>query len=74
METSIKDASEYLGITAQSLRLWLQSGHCPFGDAWKGKGSNYMYYISSMRMKAWKEGQDISNEITEGDHASVLGS
>ena len=41
----IKDAAEQLNMPQQGLRLWLQSGHCPFGDAFKGSGRNYIYLV-----------------------------
>lgn len=57
---TIEEASELLNISKQSLRLWLQSGHCPFGDAFKGRGNNYQYIISEKRLYAWINATDIN--------------
>ena len=40
----IHEAAVKLKLTDQSLRMWLKSGHCPFGDAWKGTGRYYQYH------------------------------
>lgn len=55
-----EEASKRLNISKQSLRLWLRSGHCPFGDAFKGRGESYQYIISEKRLDAWINGIDIN--------------
>ena len=40
------NAASMLNLSTQSVRLWLQSGHCPFGDAFKGSGRSFIYYIN----------------------------
>ena len=58
----IHEAAVKLKLTDQSLRLWLQSGHCPFGDAWKGKGKYFQYYIADERLAAYQEAKDLVAE------------
>ena len=57
----IHEAAEILNIPDQSLRLWLRSGRCPFGDAFKGRGKGYIYIIHDERLKAWITAADIKN-------------
>lgn len=58
---SIHEAAEILNIPDQSLRLWLQSGRCPFGDAFPGRGKGYIYYINTERLNAWITASDIKS-------------
>ncbi len=58
----IEEAAEMPNISAQSLRLWLQSGHCPFGDAWKGTGRYYQYHVEEERLRLWQEGKDLQTK------------
>lgn len=51
--STLENASKLLGISKQSIRLWLRSGHCPFGDAWKGSGKSYIYYINQKRLEEY---------------------
>ena len=54
----IKDVADELGLPVQAVRVRLQLGKLPFGDAIKNKGSkNYHYYINAERYKLWKEGK-----------------
>lgn len=61
---TVEQASKLLNISKQSLRLWLQSGRCPFGDAFKGRGNNYQYIISEKRLNAWINATDINKGAT----------
>ena len=54
---NIKQASSLLNIPEQSLRLWLRSGHCPFGDAFQGTGKAFRYYICEERLNAYITGK-----------------
>lgn len=58
---TIKNAAKMLGMSEQTLRLWLQNGTCPFGTAIPGRGQNYRYYINETRLNVWITGQDIKS-------------
>ena len=53
---SIKECAADMKCSEQFLRIMLQQGRYPFGDAVK-QSSIYTYYINEERYKAWKEGR-----------------
>ena len=60
MRTSIKEAALQLGIPEQSLRCWIQSEKCPFGEILidkKKRNGRRTYYINSIRLKKYIEGE-----------------
>ena len=60
MRTSIKDAAVKLGLPEQSLRLWIQSKNCPFGEILIDRKSRYgrrTYYINSERLNLYLQGK-----------------
>lgn len=59
MNVSVNDAAVMLGLSPQSLRMWLRSHHCPFGDAWEGTGKNFDYYVNGNRLKNYLAGTDM---------------
>lgn len=57
MRMTIEEAAKRLGLPKQTLRLWIQSGKCIFGDVViEGKKKN-TYYISSERLEAYLKGR-----------------
>ena len=65
----IEEAAEMLNISAQSLRLWLQLGHCPFGDAWKGSGHGYQYHIEPERLRVYQTASDMQQKKSATDQS-----
>ena len=62
MRMTIEEAAKRLGLPKQTLRLWIQSGKCSFGDVIiEGKKKN-TYYISSERFEAYLKGENKKNE------------
>ena len=54
----IKDVAEDMGLPAQAVRVRLQQGKLPFGDAVMNEGSSvYHYYVNSERYELWKRGE-----------------
>lgn len=64
-------AAEYLGTTAQYIRICLQRERLPIGSAvdMSGKGK-YTYQISPGALINWKNGTSIKNWIEE--HKEML--
>lgn len=50
MRISTSEAAEKLNMSKQTLRLWIRSGSCPFGQAFKGSGKMFVYYINRMAL------------------------
>ncbi len=61
---TVTDAAELLGMSKQTLRLWIISGKCPFGTAVK-KYTRYTYYINETRLKVWINGEDIIKSVPQ---------
>ena len=53
MRVKVQTAAKALGISAQSVRLWLKSGKCPFGQAFRGQGKSYIYYINEIALNEY---------------------
>ena len=54
----VKDVADEMGLPVQALRIRLQRGKLPFGDAEKNEGSSvYHYYINAERYELWKRGE-----------------
>lgn len=54
---SIAEAAHMLGVPKQHLRIGLQRGRYKFGEAFKGTGEGYIYYISRSRLEAYLKGR-----------------
>ena len=54
---SIAEAARMLGVPKQHLRIGLQRGRYKFGEAFKGTGEGYIYYISRSRLEAYLKGR-----------------
>lgn len=44
-------------MTVEELRIGLQRGRYKFGEAFKGTGEGYIYYISRSRLEAYLKGK-----------------
>lgn len=54
----VKDVADEMGLPVQALRVRLQKGMLPFGDAVMNEGSGvFHYYISKERYELWKRGE-----------------
>ena len=54
----VKDVADEMGLPVQAVRVRLQKGMLPFGDAVMNKGSSvYHYYINAERYELWKRGE-----------------
>ena len=61
MRVTIAEAAKRLGLPTQSLRLWIQSNQCPFGEVIidrKKKGGHRTYYINEQRLNAYLRGNE----------------
>ena len=59
MRVKIKDAAERLGLPEQTLRMWIQTGRCPFGSVvieMKSKGGRRTYYVNSELLEQYLKG------------------
>lgn len=57
MRVTIEEAAKQLGLPKQTLRLWIQSGRCPFAETViQGKCKN-TYYVSGERLEAYLKGE-----------------
>lgn len=61
MKATVHDAAQQLGISSQTLRLWLRSGKCPFGQAFTGSGKNYVYYINSTALNEYLTNKKVAS-------------
>ena len=59
---TVKDAARCLGKSDQFVRIGLQRGRLPFGDAVPGSGNNWNYYINPARFRDYV-GADRFNEF-----------
>lgn len=50
---SVKEAARCMGKSDQFVRIGLQRGLLPFGNAVPGTGNNWNYYIVSSRAPVW---------------------
>ena len=60
MRVKVADAAKQLGIPEQSLRCWVQSGTCKFGEVMIDKRNKYgrrTYYINGERLKLYLQGK-----------------
>lgn len=53
---TVPEASKLLNMSPQLIRVWIQSGKCPFGVILANK-TRKTYYINQERMKLWCEGR-----------------
>lgn len=56
---SIHEAAQLLGMSDQTLRLFLQNGKFPFGSANKN-GDRWCYSINRKRLEIYLEGRDMA--------------
>ena len=56
MRMTIEETAKRLGLPKQTLRLWIQSGKCIFGDV-VIDGKRKTYYINRERLQAYMEGK-----------------
>lgn len=62
MRVTIAEAARILQIPEQSLRIWLQSGNCPFGNVLidkKGRYGRRTYYINRELLERYLRGELI---------------
>ena len=60
MRTTIKAAAEKLEVPEQSLRIWIISGKCPFGEVLidrKSRNGKRTYYICTERLEKYLQGE-----------------
>ncbi len=55
----VSDAAKKLGLNTQTLRLALQQGRFPFGEAIQTSENRYVYYINEKRLNLYLEGRDL---------------
>lgn len=53
----VSDAAKQLGLNTQTLRLGLQQGKFPFGEAIKTSENRYTYYVNRVRLKKYMKGE-----------------
>lgn len=58
-----EEAANKLGMSKQSLRLWIISGKCPFGIATK-KYTRWNYKIFTNRLEAFINADDMKKSAT----------
>lgn len=66
---TIADTAKRLGMSQQSLRLWIQSDTCPFAKGTK-RFTKWNYHIFETRLNAWINGEDIKSAT--GSEGSAL--
>lgn len=66
---NIAEAAKKLGMTQETLRLWIINGTCPFGISVK-KYTRNRFYINETRLNAWISGKDIKSAT--GSEGSAL--
>lgn len=65
MRVKIKEAAKLLDIPEQTLRVGLQRGLFPFGEAVK-QSERYTYYINRKRLERWIGGEDNGKSDDSG--------
>ena len=55
----VSEAAKKLGLNTQTLRLALQQGRFPFGEAIQTSEKRYVYYINEKRLDLYLEGRDL---------------
>ena len=55
----VDEAAKLLGMNTQTLRLALQQGLFPFGNAVHTSENRYTYYINSTRLERYLKGEDM---------------
>lgn len=53
----VSDAAKQLGLNTQTLRLGLQQGKFPFGEAIKTSENRYTYYVNRVRLEKYMKGE-----------------
>lgn len=61
MTLTIPQAAQILGMSRQTLRVWIQKGKCPFGTIISEGKKKKCYYVDETRMNMWRCGA-ISND------------
>jgi hypothetical protein len=55
----VEEAAKKLGMSTQTLRLALQQGLFPFGQAIRTSEHRFVYYINPMRLEKYLKGDDM---------------
>lgn len=55
----VSEAAKKLQMNTQTLRLALQQGKFPFGEAIKTSENRYVYHIDETRLNIYLEGRDL---------------
>lgn len=53
----VSEAAKELGMNTQTLRLALQQGKFPFGEAIKTSDNRYTYYVNRTRLEKYLKGE-----------------
>ncbi len=53
----VSEAAKKLKMNTQTLRLALQQGKFPFGEAIKTSAKRYVYYINETRLEMYLKGE-----------------
>ena len=56
----VEQAAKKLGINTQTLRLALQQGKFPFGEAIRTSEKRFVYYINEERLNKYLRGDDLN--------------
>lgn len=56
----VSEAAKKMGMNTQCLRLALQQGKFPFGQAIKSSENRYVYYINEERLEKYLRGDDMT--------------
>ena len=59
MPMRVDEAAKLLGMNTQTLRLALQQGLFPFGNAVHTSEKRYTYYINPTRLERYLKGEDM---------------
>lgn len=59
MPMRVDEAAKLLGMNTQTLRLALQQGLFPFGNAVLTSEKRYTYYINPTRLERYLKGEDM---------------
>lgn len=62
MRSKVHEAAKQLEMSSQTLRLWLRSGKCPFGQAFTGSGKNYVYYINETALHEYLTNKKVASD------------